>query len=94
MNAAMPPRLQFFEDVIEERRNPSWLHYQQTANHIDKLGDAFLAKYAATSKHSGPVKSFVKVTGERRFLKIFYWQNPAMRVGARAPFFVCGTCLW
>ena len=55
-----------FEDVIREEE----IHlgyYQQTANHIDKLGDAFLAKYAATSKHSGPVKSFVKVMEKEDF---------------------------
>ena len=55
-----------FEDVIREEE----IHlgyYQQTANHIDKLGDAFLAKYAATSKHSGPVKSFVNVMEKEDF---------------------------
>ena len=56
MNAAMPPRLQFFEDVIREEE----IHlgcYRQTANHIDKLGDAFLAKYAATSNIQGPSRA-------------------------------------
>lgn len=36
-------------------------YYSDTDTHIKTLGDAFLAKYAGTSKHSGPIKSFVKV---------------------------------
>lgn len=36
-------------------------YYEETEDHLETLGDAFLAKYAATSKHSGPIKSFVKV---------------------------------
>lgn len=42
-------------------------YYQETEDHLNKLGDAFLAKYAATSKHSGPIKSFVKVMEKEEF---------------------------
>lgn len=42
-------------------------YYKDTAEHIRSLGDAFLAKYAATSKHTGPVKSFVKVMEKEDF---------------------------
>lgn len=42
-------------------------YYQETAEHIKKLGAAFLAKYAATSKHTGPIKSFVKVMEKEDF---------------------------
>lgn len=42
-------------------------YYTETKSHIDTLGNAFLAKYAATSKHTGPVKSFVKVMKEEKF---------------------------
>ncbi|MDE5832985.1 MAG: bacterioferritin [Desulfovibrio sp.] len=42
-------------------------YYKDTTTHIEKLGDAFLAKYAATSKHSGPIKSFVKVMKKEDF---------------------------
>ena len=36
-------------------------YYKETAHHIDTLGNAFLAKFAGTSKHTGPIKRFVKV---------------------------------
>lgn len=36
-------------------------YYKETAHHIETLGNAFLAKYAGTSKHTGPIKSFVEV---------------------------------
>lgn len=36
-------------------------YYEETAEHIKTLGNAFLAKYAATSKHTGPIKSFVRL---------------------------------
>lgn len=42
-------------------------YYEDTQKHIDTLGDVFLAKYAATSKHTGPVKSFVKVMEKEEF---------------------------
>lgn len=42
-------------------------YYIETKEHINKLGNAFLAKYAATSKHSGPIKSFVKVMEKEDF---------------------------
>lgn len=42
-------------------------YYKETAQHIATLGDAFLARYAATSKHTGPVKSFVKVMEKEEF---------------------------
>lgn len=42
-------------------------YYSDTAKHIKTLGDVFLAKYAATSKHSGPIKSFVKVMEKEKF---------------------------
>lgn len=55
-----------FHDIIREEQ----IHlgyYQDTQKHIEILGDAFLAKYAATSKHSGPIKSFVKVMEKEEF---------------------------
>lgn len=36
-------------------------YYKQTAQHIEKLGNVYLARFAGTSKHTGPIKSFVKV---------------------------------
>lgn len=42
-------------------------YYKETAQHINELGKAFLAKYAATSKHTGPVKSFYKVMEKEEF---------------------------
>lgn len=41
-------------------------YYKETARHIEKLGEAFLAKYAATSKHTGPIKSFVEVMAKEK----------------------------
>lgn len=49
-----------FHDIIKEEEVHLG-YYSETKDHIATLGDAFLAKYAATSKHSGPIKSFVKV---------------------------------
>lgn len=49
-----------FHQIIEEE-DVHLAYYKETAEHIKTLGDAFLAKYAATSKHTGPIKSFVKV---------------------------------
>lgn len=42
-------------------------YYKETHRHIEKLGQAFLAKYAATSKHTGPIKSFVELMQKEKF---------------------------
>lgn len=42
-------------------------YYKETGEHIKELGKAFLARYVATSKHTGPVKSFVKVMEKEDF---------------------------
>ena len=42
-------------------------YYKETMGHIKELGNAFLARYAATSKHSGPIKSFVKLMEKEDF---------------------------
>lgn len=55
-----------FETIIQQE-DVHLGYYRETANHITTLGDAFLAKCAATSKHTGPVKSFVKVMAEEDF---------------------------
>lgn len=55
-----------FHDIIKDEQVHLG-YYEQTENHIKTLGDAFLAKYAATSKHSGPIKSFVKVMEKEDF---------------------------
>ena len=49
-----------FHDIIQQE-DIHLSYYKETEEHIKTLGDAFLAKYAATSKHTGPIKSFVKV---------------------------------
>lgn len=49
-----------FESIIKDEEI-HLSYYKDTAHHIETLGDAFLAKYAGTSKHTGPIKSFVKV---------------------------------
>lgn len=55
-----------FESIILEEEVHLG-YYKETAEHIKELGNAFLAKYAATSKHSGPIKSFVKVMEKEEF---------------------------
>lgn len=55
-----------FQEIIKEEE-AHLDYYEQTQQHIEKLGDAFLAKYAATSKHTGPIKSFVKVMEKEEF---------------------------
>ncbi len=55
-----------FEQIIAEE-DVHLGYYQETLEHIKTLGDAFLAKYAATSKHTGPIKSFVKVMAKEDF---------------------------
>ena len=55
-----------FNSIIEEE-DVHLSYYKETAAHIKTLGDAFLAKYAATSKHTGPIKSFVKVMKKEEF---------------------------
>lgn len=52
-----------FESVIAEEEVHLG-YYRDTAGHINELGEAFLARYAATSKHTGPIKSFVKAMKE------------------------------
>ncbi len=42
-------------------------YYEETKEHLEKLGNAFLAKYAATSKKTGPIKSFVKLMDKEDF---------------------------
>lgn len=49
-----------FGDIIKEEEI-HLAYYKETAHHIEKLGNAYLAKFAGTSKHTGPIKSFVKV---------------------------------
>lgn len=55
-----------FSSIIKEEEI-HLSYYKETAGHIKELGDAFLAKYAATSKHTGPIKSFVKVMEKEDF---------------------------
>lgn len=55
-----------FHEIIGQE-NIHLAYYTETKKHIDTLGDAFLAKYAATSKHTGPIKSFVKVMEKEKF---------------------------
>lgn len=55
-----------FEAVMEEEEVHLG-YFEQTERHIKELGAVFLAKYAATSKHSGSVKSFVKVMQQEEF---------------------------
>lgn len=64
--AGDPTSAALFESIIKEE-DIHLAYYQETANHIKTLGDAFLAKYAATSKHTGPIKSFVKVMEKEEF---------------------------
>lgn len=61
-----PTSAGLFHDTIKQEQVHLG-YYDDTARHIKTLGDAFLAKYAATSKHSGPVKSFVKVMEKEDF---------------------------
>ena len=55
-----------FDSVIKEEEVHLG-YYKETAGHIKNLGNVFLAKYAATSKHTGPIKSFVKVMAKEDF---------------------------
>lgn len=55
-----------FQEIIKDE-DVHLAYYKETANHIKTLGDAFLAKYAATSKHAGPIKSFVKLMAKEEF---------------------------
>lgn len=55
-----------FEEIIHQEAVHLG-YYQETEEHINTLGDSFLAKYAATSKHTGPIKSFVKVMAKEEF---------------------------
>ena len=55
-----------FHSVISEEEI-HLTYYKETAGHIATLGDVFLAKYVATSKHTGPIKSFVKVMEKEDF---------------------------
>lgn len=61
-----PASAALFEKIIQDEL-VHLQYYQETKNHIDTLGNAFLAKYAATSKHTGPIKSFVKVMEKEKF---------------------------
>lgn len=49
-----------FHSIISEEEI-HLTYYKETAHHIATLGNAYLAKFAGTSKHTGPIKSFVKV---------------------------------
>lgn len=55
-----------FLQIIHDE-NIHLAYYEETAKHIKELGNAFLAKYAATSKHTGPIKSFVQVMEKEEF---------------------------
>lgn len=55
-----------FGDIIKQE-SVHLEYYESTQKHIKELGDAFLAKYAATSKHTGPIKSFVKLMEKEKF---------------------------
>ena len=55
-----------FHSIISEE-DIHLAYYKETAGHIATLGDVFLAKYVATSKHTGPIKSFVKVMEKEDF---------------------------
>lgn len=49
-----------FNSIIKEEEI-HLAYYKETDHHIKTLGNAFLARFAGTSKHTGPIKSFVKV---------------------------------
>ncbi len=66
MECADPISAGLFHNIISQE-DVHLAYYTETAEHIKVLGDAFLAKYAATSKHSGPIKSFVKVMEKEDF---------------------------
>lgn len=55
-----------FHSIIQDE-DVHLQYYKETASHIKELGNVFLAKYVATSKHSGPIKSFVKVMEKEDF---------------------------
>lgn len=55
-----------FENIIKDEEI-HLSYYKETSEHIKTLGDVFLAKYAATSKHTGPIKSFVKLMEKEDF---------------------------
>lgn len=55
-----------FETIIQQE-DIHLGYYKETASHIASLGDAFLAKCAATSKHTGPIKSCVEVMAKEDF---------------------------
>lgn len=55
-----------FNKVIQQE-SVHLSYYKETSRHLEKLGDAFLAKYAATSKHTGPIKSFVELMEKEKF---------------------------
>lgn len=42
-------------------------YYEETKGHLATLGNAFLARFAATSKKTGPIKSFVKLMEKEDF---------------------------
>ncbi len=60
------PSADLFHEIIKEEAVHLG-YYQDTQKHIDTLGDAYLAQVAGTSKHSGPIKSFVKVMEKEEF---------------------------
>lgn len=55
-----------FSKIIEQERI-HLSYYEEMKEHLEKLGAAFLARFALTSKKSGPIKSFVKVWEEEKF---------------------------
>lgn len=55
-----------FNKIIQQE-SVHLAYYKETSRHLEKLGDAFLAKYAATSKHTGPIKSFVELMEKEKF---------------------------
>lgn len=60
LKAGDPHTAAMFEEIVKDEQ-VHLDYYKETAGHIKTLGNAFLAKYAATSKHTGPIKSFVKL---------------------------------
>lgn len=55
-----------FNEINKEERI-HLKYYSETMEHIQELGNAFLAKYAATDRHTGPIKSFAKLMEKEEF---------------------------
>lgn len=59
IKAGDPTTAALFKNIINDEE-VHLAYYKGTADHIKKLGDAFLAKFAGESKSMGPIHSFVK----------------------------------